>query len=68
MFFTFFDKIPLLGAKLFVVCILAIIGIWIMFLPSSYLNKGLVKPKIWQNLKVWVFLLTITQIAIYLIF
>lgn len=68
MFFSFFDKIPLIGAKIFIaLCLVAImVGVWT--LPKKYIFKGLEKPKMWQNLKLWVTALIIVQIVIYLAF
>ena len=67
MFFSFFDSIPMQGAKIFILVILAVIAVWIAALPGKYIFKGIDKPKLWQDLRIWVVLLMGVQILIYLI-
>ncbi len=68
MFFSFFDKIPMFGAKIIVILVLAVIMISVWALPNKYIYKGIDKPKLGHNLKLWVTGLMIVQIIIYMIF
>ena len=67
MFFTFFDRISMPGVKLIICLVLAAITAVVWFLPDKYIYRGIEKPKLWHNLKLWVSALMLVQAVIYIL-
>lgn len=66
--FNWLAGVPLVWAKALIICCFIIPAAFALALKKDYIYAGAEDRAWWRNLKIWIVLITVTQIAIYLYF
>lgn len=66
--FNFFSDLSEGWARFLVIMAFIIPLVGALLMPKKYIYQGATDQKPWRNLKVWVFIIVVVQVAIYLYF
>lgn len=66
--FDWLARLSLWHAKLAIIFLFILLGMFVFSLKDSYVTAGISKPRFWHNLKYWAYGILIIMVLIYLYF